>query len=438
MRLIKENTVQYESFSKSLQYFTKISEARGGELKLINFETQQSRESQFEKFNYFVQNIYGFQKKIIEHKSALEINALFSSFVKRIIAAKEADLFLFDASKRNLVSINTNVSSTQNNLVNKAYKNGILDWIFETRKPTLVPDLNSYTSNGIKLAQTIFPVIYHNNKLGVLSLLGTTSKISEESAENQTVQILLGIIIPQLMTIRQKEQITKLYDEVQLYQSKINNDFRVNAVGEYAEGIIQDMMNSLQVILSNVDLIENDYADVDEKIIEDIKNRIKILRDLSQGLLKFNEVKSAPDKQNLPCDINGTIHEFYEVLKPTLKTLELECELGLEENIPPILTSSKQIKQILTNIFSLIKKKTIKGSGIFIQTRYVHDAILVSFYIADYWKDFKTRPDYITSLTIKIVRELMKMNEGTAEFESMPMKGTSIHLLFPLKRKLKQ
>ncbi|MEW6194120.1 MAG: hypothetical protein AB1521_03070 [Bacteroidota bacterium] len=433
MRLIKENTVRYESFAKSLQYFTKAPGA--GDLRLINFEFQQKRSDQLEKFNYFTQNLFSFQKKVTELQTALDIHNLFIQFVKKIISAKEVDLFLYDESKTNLIAVSSNVSASQNNLVTKAHKNGILDWIFETGKPTLIPELSTYTANGAKLSQTIFPVIYNNNKLGLLSLLGPGNKISEDSLENQSIQILLGIVIPKLITLKQRAEINKLYDEVQLYQSKLNNESRLYAVGEFAEGIIQDILNSLQAILSSVDFIENEYK-VDFDIIDRIKNRIASIREMSQRLAKFNEIKSQPVSDNIPCNLNTTIKEMVSFVQSTLNSLELECEYELEEDLPLVLSNPKHLKQIVTNIFSLIKKKTKRGSGLFIQTRSVNEIIILSFFVTDYWKDLNTQSDPIANLTVRIIKELMKKNEGTAEFDSLPMKGTTIHLLFPLKRKL--
>lgn len=436
MRLIKKNTLRYEPFSKSLQYYTKSADSKG-ELKLIDFETRNIRNTSNEKYDYFVRNLFEFHQNVLKLKDSVEIHNHFVELVKRIITTKEADLFLFDSSKRNLIAVNPKVTVAQNSLVNKALKNGLLDWIFETGKPTLIPDLNSYTANGAKLCQMIFPIRHNNDKVGVLSLLGTSYKISEDSAENQSVQVLLGIIIPLLITIKQKGIINKLYNEVQLYQSKLNNDFSLYAVGEYAEGIIQDMLNSMQVILSNVDFIENEYKDVDPEIIEQIKTKINGLGELSKRLLKFNEVNSEPDKQNLPCELNKVIQEFNGVVASTLKNLELECEFDLEDDIPPILSNPKQIKQILTNVFSLIKKKSKRGSGIVMQTRYVNELILLSIYVTDYWTDFNSQQDYMSNLTVKIIKELMKKSEGKADFESSPNKGTAIYLVFPLKRKLK-
>lgn len=436
MRLIKENTLKYEPFSKLLQYYTKGTDE--GDYKLISFETHQTKNNLFEKYNYLVQNLFNFQKSVAQLKTPEEIHDLFSHYIKRIITSKEVDLFLFDDSKRNLVPINPKISVMQNNLVTKAFKNGILDWIFETRKPTLIPDLNSYTNEGVKLYQTIFPICYVKNNIGVLSLLGPANKISEDSLENQAVYILLGIIVPQIISFNQRKTINKLYDEVQLYESKLSNDFKLYAVGEFAEGLIQDMLNSLQVIQSGVDYIESANNGIEADIFEKIRERISRLSGLSQKLLKFNDINSSLTKQIIPCEINNIIKEFYSIIKSTLKNLELECELDLEEHIPPILSSPKEIKQILTNIFSMIKKKAKKGSGIVIQTKYINEVIVLSVFITDYWENFGESSDYISNLTIKIIKELMKKSEGKAEFDSLPLKGTSIHLLFPLKRKLKE
>ncbi|MEG8945577.1 hypothetical protein [Rosettibacter firmus] len=435
MRLIKENTLKYEPFSKTLQYFTK---GDAEDYKKITIETYQSKTNLFEKYNYIFHHLYNFQKAIGDLKTSEEIHELFGQYIKRIITSKEVDLFLFDASKRNLVAVSPKASSMQINLVNKAYKNGILDWIFDTKKPTVIPDLNSYTSEGAKLYQTIFPISYINNNIGVLSVLGPANKISESSLENQAVSILLGIVVPQIISLNQKKTINKLYDEVQLYESKLNNDFKLYAVGEFAEGIIQDMLNSLQVIQSGVDYIESMNKEIDSDIVEKIRERISRLSGLSQKLLKFNDVNSNNSKQNLPCELNNVIKEFYGIINSTLTNLGLECALDLEEHLPPILTSPKEIKQILTNIFSMIKKKSKSGCGIVIQTRYINEVVVLSVFITDYWENFGNSSDYISNLTIKIIKELMKKSEGKAEFDSLPLKGTSIHLLFPLKRKLKE
>lgn len=436
MRLLKENTVAYESFTNSVQYLTKGS-SPSGDLKLISFETHNNRFNQLEKYNFLINNLSGFQKSMGELKDSEEIHNLLSGYVKKIIVAKEVDLFLFDESKSNLIAVNPKVSVAQNNLVSKAKRDGIIDWLFESKKPTLIPELNFNTGNGLKLCQTLFPVVYNNTEFGILSLLGPANKVPEDSLENQAVQVLLGIVIPKMILNKQKKEIGKLLNEVQVYQSKLNNQLRIYAVGEYAEGILQDIQNALQMILSSVDFMAGDDNYADPLIIEKIKERIHHIKELSLRLMKFNEVKSTGEAQNIPCNLNSALKEIYGIAEPTLKGIQLECELDLEQELPQVVSSQKHLKQITTNIFSLIKRKAKRGSGLFIQSRSVNDTVVLSFFLTDYWKDINTSSDPIVNLTVRIVKELMKKNDGAAEFDSLPMKGTTIHLLFPIKRKIK-
>lgn len=436
MRLIKEKTREFEPFHKSLQYFTKSSEAKG-ELKLISFESQKNNSNLLEKYSFFVQNLFTFQKKIRKAEDIKEVHTLFQEFVKRIIFAKEAEIFLFNDSQRNLIPLN--ITATQNHLaiVNKAYKDGILDWVFETKKPTIIPDLNSYTINGSKLNQIIFPLYDKKTNYGLVSLLTPVSKVSEESIENHSIQIILGIIVPIIISFKQKQSINKLYQELQVYQSKINNDFDTYAIGELAQGILEEIGEPLQVILSYVDVIESEYQNINKEITKKIKYQVEKVNELTNRLTKFTDLNKPDAPNNQPCNLNKIVKEFIGVINTTLQSLGIECELDLEENIPPVLGDPKDIKQLLTSIFTLFKNGSKKGGALIIQTKYVKEKIILSVFTTEHVAGLSNTSEFKSNITIQLINELMKKNEGVAEFNSLPLKGTIIHLGFPLKRKLK-
>jgi len=434
MRLIKEKTSEYESFHKSLQYFTKNSEAKG-DLKLISFENHRNNSNLLEKYSFFVQNLYSFQRQIQNVESVKELNTLFQEFVKRIIFSKEVEIFLFNDSRRNLIPLDTSASPLHITAVNKAYKDGILDWIYETKKATIIPDLNKLTVNGSKLNQIIFPVYDRKDNYGLLSLLTPVSKVKEDSLENQSVQILLSMIIPMIITIRQKQSINKLYQELQVYQSKMNNDFDTYAIGELAEGILEEIGEPLQVILSYTNIVENEF-NVDGEVTDKIKQQIKKINELTNRLVKFSGLNKPKTQKSQPCDINEIVREFRNVSNATLNNLGLECELDLEEHMPPILSDPKDIKQIMASIFSVIKSDSKKGGAIVIQSKYIKERIILSVFTTEQLSGFASSEECSSNVTIKLIHELMKKNEGTAEFNSLPLKGSIIHLIFPMKRKL--
>lgn len=435
MRLIKERTERYESFHKSLQYFTKNSEAKG-DLKLLSFESHKSNHNMLEKYSFLVQNLSSFQKKIQFAQGLLDIHLLTQDFVKRILQSKEIEIFLFTEGKRNLVPINKNANPAHINSVNKALKDGILEWIFETRKPTIIPDLSAYTINGSKLNQMLFPIYDSRAGYGVLSLYTTASKVADDSLENNSIQIILGIIVPMIISLRQKHSINKLYQELQVYQSKVQNDFDVNTIGNMAEGLLEELGEPLQVILSLSDLIENDYPQVDVEITSNIKKQVAKVSELTNRLTKFAGLNK-PKTQNLqPCNLNKVIKEFKNVINATLQNLGIDCELDLEESIPPVLSNPNEIKQILASVFTLLKAASQKGGAFIIQTKYIREKIVISVFSTEHIEGLGNESDSKHSVTVKLINELMKKNEGTAEFNSLPLKGTIIHLIFPLKRKL--
>ncbi len=435
MRLIKEKTGEFESFHKSLQYFTKNSEAKG-DLRLVSFEMQRTNSNLLEKYSFFVQNLFSFHRKVQNALNVEDIHSLFQEFVKRIIRVKEVEIFLFNDSQRHLVPVNQSASAIHLNSVNRAYREGILDWIFETKKPTIIPDLDSLTINGSKLNQIIFPVYDQKANYGLLSLLTTVSKVSEDSIENRSIQILLGTIIPFIVSFKQKQTINKLYQELQVYQSKLQNDFDLYAIGELAEGILEDVGEPLQVILSLVDLIENENLKADKRTTEKIKEQVAKVSELSDRLAKFSGLNKPQNHKSAPCHLNKVIREFKNVINTTLQNLGLECELDLEENIPPILVDPKDVKQLLTSVLSLLKKGSNKGGAIVIQTKYRKEKIVLSVFTTEHFESIANPNEFKSNVTVKLINELMKLNEGFAEFNSLPLKGTIIHLVFPLKRKL--
>ena len=309
MRLIKEKTREFESFHKSLQYFTKNSDLKG-ELKLISFENFRNNSNLLERYSFFVQNLFSFQNKVKRTEDLKEVHTAFQEFIKRIILAKEVEIFLFNDSTRNLMPLNPEASQSHIAAVNKAYKDGILDWIFETQKPTIIPDLNSYTIHGSKLNQIIFPVYDKKANYGLLSILTLVSKVADDSLENRAIQIVLGIIVPLIISIKQKLSINKLYQELQVYQSKLNNDFDIYAIGELAEGILEDIGEPLQVILSYANMLENEYQNVDKSIPEKIKKQVQKVNEFSSRLAKFKGLNKPQAPQTQPCDLNKVIKDF--------------------------------------------------------------------------------------------------------------------------------
>ena len=161
---------------------------------------------------------------------------------------------------------------------------------------------------------------------------------------------------------------------LQTYQAKLSNDFRLSAIGEMTEGIVEDIVTPLQVISSNVDILKNDT----EKNIEltQIKSQIKKINSVIGRLVKFADVNQK-DVKIQPCNINSIIKDYFHLVKSTLENANLEYILDFEDDLPPVLSHPNYIYQLLTNIFSFIKSYKTKKGGIIIQSRFKDDNIVL-------------------------------------------------------------
>ncbi|MGE5411609.1 MAG: CRISPR-associated endonuclease Cas2, partial [Clostridiales bacterium] len=180
MRLLKDNTNKYISFYDSLQSLPRIEqgdplreELRGN---LFPAGTSVNAGNMLEKYFYMVQSIVSFEKQISLAQDIRAISNLLKLSLKRIIPIKESDLFFFNDTRTFLFPLDATEDDQFSTMVNNVYKEGILDWVFDNNKPTVIPEVNNFTSTGSKLNFIFFPVIEDKKKKGLLAVLTTLSK----------------------------------------------------------------------------------------------------------------------------------------------------------------------------------------------------------------------------------------------------------------------
>ncbi len=431
MILHKENTARAELLYKSISNVVS-DETQYGSSSLNNSEIQM-----LEKYSYFIQNLIAFEKEIKQDNNIKVLIGHFISYLKRIIPVKDATLMFYDDVDNKLVPVNKHQSSNIVKAMNKFNKEGIFKTIFSNKTSLIVPDLESYNSKGAKLHYLILPVNNKKSNYGVLSVLTSLNKESITELEKKNINILLNILLGKLEKIKLTEKLNDTYDELQTYQAKLSNDFRLSAIGEMTEGIIEDIATPLQVIVSNVDILSEENKSSFE--LKQIKNQTKKINRVINRLVKFADVNQKNIKIK-PCSINRIISEYFELIKSTLENANMEYILDFDNDLPSILSHPNYIYQLLTNIFSLLKSFKADKGGIILQTRFKDNNVylrVISTIKANYSSKIDNENDQY-GLAIKIIKNLMKKHEGAVEIDSFNNGGTAISLRFPLKRKIRK
>lgn len=431
MILHKENTLRAEPFLKSL-----------GDLSLFNEEKYQpeivsTELKQLEKYSYFIQNLLAFENEIKSESSIKPLMDKFLKYLKGIIPVKTVSLLFYNEFRRKLLPITEEENSAIVKTMNHFNQEGIFNAVYSDKKIITVPELESYNSNGPKLFYLIFPVYDERKNYGILSILTSLSENNISELEKKNINMLLNLLLGKLEKIRLSEKLNETIEELQTYQAKLSNDFRLSAIGEMTEGIVEDIVNPLQVINSTVDIVKSEIKNSLE--LNNIKIQIRKINDVIGRLVKFADVNHKEVKIK-PCNLNEIIKEYFHLIKSTLENANFEFILDFEEELPSILSHPNYIYQLLTNVFTVIKSYKTRKGGIIIQTRYKSDNIILRVITTNNISenDLNNKDDVQKNLSLNIIKKLMIKHEGNLDFDSFENSGAAMVLKFPLKRKIRK
>ena len=361
----------------------------------------------------------------------------FTKYLKGIIPVKECCLLFYDELKKELIPVINDKNSKISAVMNSFYREGLFLETFLNKKTVSIPELESYNSEGPKLYYLVFPVYDEKKNYGILSILTSLDESSITELEKKNISIYLNILLGKIEKHNLIEKLNNTYEELQTYQAKLSNDFRLSAIGEMTEGIVEDIITPLQVINSSIDLLSTELQNNSE--VNQIKSQVDKINTLVNRLVKFADV-NLKDIKIQSCNLNEIIKDYFYLVKSTLENANLEYILDIDKDLPPILSHPNYIYQLLTNIFSLIKSYKTKKGGLIIQTRYKNSNVYLRIISTVGIEKLKNMNDKNASINVSknIIKNLMKKHEGQLEFDSFENNGAALVLIFPLRRKIRK
>lgn len=430
MRVIKQKTSEYEPFHKSLPNLYK--EEGGNELRMYNHSSESYYETNClsKKLKY----VSEFERTISNLKSPELILHQFETLLKRQIRFKE--IYLFNLKDKKLVPYLKQVSERTKLFMDKALNRENLIDLFSTVEPKAFNDSLIYNIDGSKYFYMLFPVPEENSEGKLLTILIPGDKLLNDSDEVYIIRLCLHIILSKINYLNKQIELNKSLNELQAYQTKLANDCKLSAIGELTSGIVEEILSPLQVILSATEFLRSENELVDKEVLDTINDQVKKVKSAINSLVKFAGNNDSNYKVQT-CVINELIREYYGIISSSLKNDNYECILDLEENIPAILSQPDLIQQLFTNVFTMIRKSKNQGGGIFIQTRFKDEKVIVRLLTTDYVDELNLdKLKYNKDISLKIIKNLMAKHEGSLFVESNKLKGTMVILTFPIKRRI--
>lgn len=433
MRVIKKNMPQYESFYETLPSYTMDTTTRNltpvinSTNSLANFKSDPEQKRLF-NFRYL-------QNKINKANNIAEIDKIFAEYIKGSLGLGQSNFFLLDENNTVIESVSFDAETKTKAFINSLLNSGLIKDVMSLGKPRIISDDLLKDFEGEKSTYLLMPFGDNLKNNGLLSVKISPS-VNIESVETSLLQIGLDIISNKIEMLDKQQEVISAYNELQLFQSRLANDYKLSAIGELTTGILDDILSPLQVITSYIDLIRKDECPGCEAELDTIGLQAKKINRVVGRLINF--AKPVEGKLKIqPCDINDTIIEFYEVVISSLKNENYECILDLDENIPGILSHPNYLTQILMNIFFLLKPGGNKGGGVLLQSKYQFGKVIVRFFTTEYSKKLESREVASTrDVNIKIIQNLVKQQQGELKIDSDAANGTIVTISFPIKRNI--
>ncbi len=432
MRLLKENRREYQPFLSSVEQLEKSS---NGKYKLkirTNLPPSVEQVSVISGGNVNI-DLLTFSEKLNSLNQPKQIIDVFRLELKHISFFLESEIFSLDDKTSECRPINEKCNPKLYYFVKNYLKNGILDWVAESKNPKILPWDVDRAASISGLSCLVVPIFSNNKFSGILAALTNSKYLSEDSFEYRSLKTILNLTFSKLEFVRLKEELNKTYSDYQILQSKLFNDFKFAAIGELTSKSIEEIGSPLQVIMSYSDLLQKENPDLDMEATEFIRNQVHTIKEILDHLGNF--INNSDSKPKLySCSINSAINDFYKVIEHSLNADSYECVLDLEENIPSLLSDYNSLKQILINSFSLINPLRGTGGGIIIQSRYSNETIILKMLFTD-TIDSLSKED--REFGLNILKHLINKHEGEMRFSSDPGTGTNLIFSFPLKRKMR-
>lgn len=432
MRVIKENTPQYESFYETLPSFTKNAVTRDLTPVVNNRSKNDFGNTKSESSP--MAGLRELQSKFADSNDIIELDRTFALYIRDTLKLGESGLFLLDEKNTVIESVSNDASIKTKAFLNSLLSTGVLNEVVESGKYIIIPDDLLKNIKVEKALYLLVPFGRSRNRGCLTVKLNSTSGADDNKIS--ILQIGLEFISQKIELLDKQREVKKAYNELQLFQSRLANDYKLSAIGELTTGILDDILSPLQVIMSYTDFLGKEDSPECRANLDTVNLQAKKISRVVNRLINFSRPVSGKLKIQ-PCDINDIIIEFYEVVISTLKNNNYECILDLDQNVPDILSHSNYLIQVLMNVFFLLKPSESKAGGVLLQSKYQDGRVYVKFFTTEYLSNLESGAVANTKdVNIRIVRNLVSQQEGEITINSDKSNGTIVTISFPVKRKM--
>jgi PAS domain S-box-containing protein len=305
---------------------------------------------------------------------------------------------------------------------------------------------------GLRSALLV-PIVSEGDLLGVLHA-GRPAPRAFTGADEAFLMALADHLAVAFRNAHLFANLERAYEDLKQAQEALLQQERLRALGQMASGIVHDINNALVPIVGYAELL-GQHGD------EQVRERAQRLSEAATDIARIVERLRAFYRPRIPeealetVDLNAAVRQVVELTRPRWydmpqrEGVTIEVTTDLAKDLPPTAAVGAEVREALTNlVFNAVDAVLAKGEPwgrIVLRTRQVGEWAVVEVMDTGIGMDeevrrravepfFTTKGAQGSGLGLAMVYGTMRRHDGGLELESEPGRGTTVRLIFPIRR----
>jgi len=284
------------------------------------------------------------------------MNMIQSSVDGIIVTDMKGDILIFNKGAENLLGYKTEEVVGKMN-IRSIYQPGVAKEVMDK--------LRSRDFGGVgKL--TSFPIL-HRRKDGELVEGDLSASIIFDEKGNEIASV--GIF----KDLRERLRIER---ELQKMQEALLQSEKLAAMGRLTSQIAHELNNPIYGIMNTLELLKTEIPPESKRrrILELSLSEIQRLSEMLRNMLSFSKPE---EEKRRAVKIDELIEGILLVMEKQMREADIRVETSFGEEIPDVMASTNQMRQVFLNIFKNAKEAMPKGGTLFVRTSKEDNRVLI-------------------------------------------------------------
>lgn len=361
---------------------------------------------------------------------------------RQVIPVEESMIFEVESSRSQAKPFLSTCSDYMLDASQHLLEEGILDWVIQQKKTTVVPDLNTSVAEAGERNFVVVPLVLRSEAIGVYII--RTGNIRRAFTDHELM--LLGILANQaavaIENLHNIEKLLSANEELKKSQAQMLQAAKLASLGELAGGIAHEINNPLQILLGHIALLRQG-KDIEHRI-EIIRNQVQRIGQITRQLVSFS--RSVPEELDYEhVNINWALNEIIGLIDYQFKNRGIEFDLRFTDDLPTVDSNKNYLQQAFLNLLINAKDAMPDGGKMVIATEHVNGKLQIRFTdsgtgikkenLSKIFEPFFTTKEAGkgTGLGLPITRGIVRKFGGEMKVDSIEGRGTTFTIMLPVK-----